>query len=115
MNPGSAGDFERVLADVHPVSGGISGRDGVSRPIPLAVRTNRERLVSTFQQQAVLVVGGASPVVLAALSGLGLSVDIPLSMVYGQRERSAALGALGASTWNSRGCRRPAGRASSGR
>lgn len=63
-------------------------------------RTNREQLASTVGQQAVLLASGASLVVLAALSGLALTVNLLLSLVYGQREQLAALRALGASTWS---------------
>lgn len=61
------------------------------------VRTNREQLVSTFQQQAVIIASGASLVVLAVVSGLALTLNLLLSLVYSQRRELAALRALGAS------------------
>lgn len=62
------------------------------------VRTNEEQLRATLRDQAVLLVSGASLVVLALLTGVTLTVNLLLSLVYQQRRELAALKALGSST-----------------
>jgi putative ABC transport system permease protein len=64
----------------------------------LEVRTNREQLQATLERQAVVLAGGASLVVLAVVTGLALTLNVLLSMVYQQLPEYAALRSLGMST-----------------
>lgn len=64
----------------------------------LEVRTNREQLQATLERQAVVLAGGASLVILAVITGLALTLNVLLSMVYQQLPEYAALRSLGMST-----------------
>ena len=62
------------------------------------VRTNREQLQATVERQAVVIAGGVSLIVLAIVTGLALTLNILLTIVYQQLPEYAALKALGTST-----------------
>lgn len=61
------------------------------------VRTNREQLQATLEQQAVVVVSGASLVALAAVAGVLLVLNLQLSVVARHAQTFAAILALGTS------------------
>lgn len=61
------------------------------------IRTNREQLQATLEQQAVVVVSGASLIALAAVAGVLLLLNLQLSVVSRHRETFAATLALGTS------------------
>jgi len=58
-------------------------------------RTNREQLLSTLREQAVVLASGASLGLLALLAGLLLLMNLQLSFVYRHRETLSALTAIG--------------------
>lgn len=61
------------------------------------VRTNEEQLQATLQEKVTVIASGLSLVVLAVVAGVLLTMNLQLSFVYQQRERFAALQALGMS------------------
>ncbi|SEM06949.1 ABC transporter permease [Haloferax larsenii] len=63
----------------------------------LDFRTNQEQLQSTLRQQAVVIAAGACLVLLALVSGVALTMNLLLSLVYQQRKEFAALRAQGLS------------------
>lgn len=63
------------------------------------VRTNREQLQSVLQQKAVIIASGATLVFLAVVTGLMLTINLLVLLVYQQRETIAALRAIGVSRW----------------
>ncbi|WP_224448761.1 ABC transporter permease [Haloprofundus salilacus] len=62
------------------------------------IRTNQEQFEATLQRQAVVIASGLSLVGLALISGIALTVNLLLSLVYQQRRQFAAFRALGGST-----------------
>ncbi|QCJ45996.1 ABC transporter permease [Haloprofundus sp. MHR1] len=62
------------------------------------IRTNQEQFQATLQRQAVVIASGLSLVGLALISGIALTVNLLLSLVYQQRQQFAAFRALGGST-----------------
>ncbi|MDT3435573.1 ABC transporter permease [Haloarcula sp. 1CSR25-25] len=62
------------------------------------VRTNREQLQATIQDQIAVIASGVSLVVLAVVAGILLTLNLQLSFVYQRRETFAALQALGTPT-----------------
>lgn len=73
---------ERYLTDAYP---------------EYEVRTNREQLQTTLENRAVLLVSGASLIVLGALAGTLLLLNLQLSFVARYRETFAAVMAMGTS------------------
>ena len=63
----------------------------------LDFRTNQEQLQSTLRQQAVVIAAGACLVLLALVSGIALTMNLLLSLVYQQQKEFAALRAQGLS------------------
>lgn len=61
------------------------------------IRTNREQLTAILERQAVIIAGGLSLVALAIVSGMLLSLNLFLSLVYQQREQLAVFRAIGGS------------------
>jgi len=61
------------------------------------IRTNEEQLEATLQEKVTVIASGLSLVVLAVIAGILLTMNLQLSFVYQQRERLAALQALGMS------------------
>lgn len=59
------------------------------------IRTNEQQLEATLQQKVKVIASGLSLVVLAVVAGILLTMNLQLSFVYQQRERFAALQALG--------------------
>lgn len=62
------------------------------------VRTNEEQLQTVLEEQVVVIAAGVTLVVLAVLTGLALTVNLLLLLVYQQREVIAALRAIGVSS-----------------
>lgn len=60
------------------------------------IRTNREQLVATLQDQAVVLASGMSLVILAVIAGAALTTNLLMSLVYQQRREFTMLTALGA-------------------
>ncbi|KAB1198223.1 MULTISPECIES: ABC transporter permease [Haloferax] len=65
----------------------------------LDVRTNQEQLEATLRRQAVLIAAGVSLVVLSIVTGIALTLNLVLSLIYQQRREFAALRAQGLSVW----------------
>jgi putative ABC transport system permease protein len=61
------------------------------------IRTNSEQLTAILERQAAVIAGGLSLVALAVLSGMLLSLNLFLSLVYQQREQLAVFRAIGGS------------------
>jgi len=61
------------------------------------VRTNQEQLEAVLQNQALVLAGGVTLVVLAFIAGLALTTNLLGLVVYQQRETLAALQATGMS------------------
>lgn len=61
------------------------------------IRTNQEQLQTVLEDRIVIIAAGATLVVLAVLTGLALTVNLLLLLVYQQRETIAALRAIGVS------------------
>jgi len=61
------------------------------------IRTNSEQLTAILERQAAIIAGGFSLVALAVLSGMLLSLNLFLSLVYQQREQLAVFRAIGGS------------------
>ena len=59
------------------------------------IRTNEQQLEATLQEKVTVIASGLSLVVLAVVAGILLTMNLQLSFVYQQRERFAALQALG--------------------
>lgn len=59
------------------------------------VRTNQEQLRTVLENQLVVIAAGVTLVVLAVLTGLALTVNLLVLLVYQQRETIAALRAIG--------------------
>ncbi|WP_159900258.1 ABC transporter permease [Salinirussus salinus] len=72
-------------------------RDLATRYPEYTVRTNRDQLEATLQDQAVVLVSGASLVALAVLAGVLLLLNLQLSFVTRHRERFGAVKATGVS------------------
>jgi len=66
----------------------------------LTVRTNREQFRSVLERQSVVIAGGISLVALAVLSGMLLSINLFLSLMYSQRTDFTIYRAVGGSTWS---------------
>ncbi len=85
----------------------VDVRDGVARTAvqerleaeypEYTVRTNREQLRATLQDQALVIVSGASLVLLAVVAGVLLLVNLQLSFVVRRRRQFGALKAVGLS------------------
>lgn len=60
-------------------------------------KTNREQFVSVLERQATAAAAGLSLSVLGVVTGVVLSLNLLLSLVYGQREVFAVMRALGSS------------------
>lgn len=60
-------------------------------------KTNREQFVSVLERQATAAAAGLSLSVLGVVAGVVLSLNLLLSLVYGQREVFAVMRALGSS------------------
>ncbi|ELZ77947.1 ABC transporter permease [Haloferax larsenii JCM 13917] len=65
----------------------------------LDVRTNQEQLEATLRQQAVLIAAGVALVALSIITGIALTLNLVLSLIYQQRREFAALRAQGLSVW----------------
>jgi putative ABC transport system permease protein len=63
------------------------------------VRNNQEQLESVLQNQALVLAGAATLVVLAFVAGLTLTTNLLGLVVYQQRSTLAALQAIGISKW----------------
>lgn len=63
------------------------------------VRNNQEQLESVVQNQALVLAGAATLVVLAFVAGLALTTNLLGLVVYQQRTTLAALQAIGISKW----------------
>ncbi len=61
------------------------------------VRTNQEQLQATLENQAVVLLSGASLLVLAVVAGVLLVLNLQLSFVFQYRELFAAVRAMGTS------------------
>ena len=63
------------------------------------VRDNQEQLESVVQNQALVLAGAATLVVLAFIAGVALTTNLLALVVYQQRSTLAALQAVGLSQW----------------
>jgi len=61
------------------------------------VRTNEEQLRATLEDQAVVLLSGASLFILAVVAGILLVLNMQLSVVFRHREAFAAIAAMGVS------------------
>ncbi len=61
------------------------------------IRTNREQFTAVLDRQALVIASGVSLVGLAVLAGIGLSLNLFLSLIYQQRRELAVYRALGGS------------------
>lgn len=61
------------------------------------IRTNSEQLRAVLERQAAIIAGGLSLVALAIISGMLLSLNLFLSLVYQQRDQLAVFRAIGGS------------------
>ncbi|PSQ47125.1 ABC transporter permease [Halobacteriales archaeon SW_7_65_23] len=61
------------------------------------IRTNSEQLRTVLERQAAIIAGGLSLVALSIISGMLLSLNLFLSLVYQQRDQLAVFRAIGGS------------------
>ncbi|SFK64856.1 putative ABC transport system permease protein [Halogranum rubrum] len=88
-----------ITIDLHATANPTAVKAELEQQYPgYEIRTNREQLQATLQQQAVVIASGTSLVLLAVLAGLALTVNMSLSIVYHQRRELAALKAAGSKT-----------------
>jgi putative ABC transport system permease protein len=97
---GTAYDDRATLVTVRLEDG--AGVEAVKADLEAAhpeynIRTNSEQLTAILERQAAVIAGGLSLVALAVLSGMLLSLNLFLSLVYQQREQLAVFRAIGGS------------------
>lgn len=61
------------------------------------IRTNQEQISAVLERQALVIAGGIGIVGLAVLSGMALSLNLFLSLMYQQRQEIAVFRAVGGS------------------
>ena len=64
------------------------------------IRTNQEQISAVLERQALVIAGGLGLVGLAVLSGMALSLNLFLSLMYQQRQEIAVFRAIGGSRFS---------------
>lgn len=96
---GSAYDDRATLITVKVSPGAdpaVVGEELAEAHPEYTFRTNEEQFTSVLQRQATILAGGLSLVVVGVLAGAALSLNLLLSLMYGQRDGFALLRAIGA-------------------